>query len=100
MSSAANTRSVQVTYGDLDINGHVNNVRYIDWILNGLPYDYLKTHELKEMEINYLAEASYDDEILVSSEKKEASHFFHSLIRNGDNTEFCRARTAWESRST
>jgi acyl-CoA thioesterase FadM len=54
---------------------------------------------LKEMEINYLAEASYDDEIVVSSEKKEESHFFHSLIRNGDITELCRARTVWESRS-
>jgi acyl-ACP thioesterase len=99
VSSTANTRLVQVTYGDLDRNEHVNNVRYIDWILNGLPLDYLKTHELKEMEVNYLSEASYDDEILVSSEKKEASHFFHSLIRNRDNIELCRARTAWESKS-
>jgi medium-chain acyl-[acyl-carrier-protein] hydrolase len=99
-SSTANTRSVRVTYGDLDINGHVNNVRYIDWILNGLPFDYLKTHELKEMEINYLVEASYDDEILVSSEKKKDCHFFHSLIRNGDITELCRARTVWERKST
>ena len=62
-------------------------------------YWHLKTHELKELEVNYLTEASYDDEILVGSEKKEASHFFHSLIRNRDNTELCRARTAWESKS-
>ncbi len=95
----ANIRSVQVTYGDLDRNEHVNNVRYIDWILNGLPLDYLKTHELKELEVNYLSEASYDDEILVGGEMKEASHFFHSLIRKGDNTELCRARTAWERMS-
>ena len=97
VSSTANTRLVQVTYGDLDRNEHVNNVRYIDWILNGLPLDYLKTHELKEMEVNYLSEAAYDDEILVRSEKKEESHFFHSLIRNRDNTELCRARTVWQS---
>jgi acyl-ACP thioesterase len=100
VSSAVNSRFVQVTYGDLDINGHVNNVRYIDWILNGLPFDYLKTHALKELEINYLSEASFGDEILVSSEKKEDSDFFHSLIRNRDKTELCRARTAWESKST
>lgn len=99
VSLAANTRLVQVTYGDLDRNEHVNNVRYIDWILNGLPFDYLKTHALKEMEVNYLSEASYEDEILVSCEKKDASHFFHSLIRRRDNTELCRARTAWESKS-
>jgi len=99
VSSTANTRLVQATYGDLDRNEHVNNVRYMDWILNGLPLDYLKTHELKEMEVNYLSEAAYDDEILVSSEKKEASNFCHSLIRNRDNTELCRARTAWERKS-
>jgi acyl-ACP thioesterase len=90
---------VQVTYGDLDRNEHVNNVRYIDWILSGLPLDYLKTHELKEMEVNYLSEAAYDDEILVSSAMKEEFLFFHSLIRNGDHTELCRARTAWESKN-
>lgn len=99
VSSAANTRLVQVTYGDLDINEHVNNVRYIDWIVNGLPLDHLKTHELKEMEVNYLSEASYDDEIFVSLEKKDEFDFFHSLIRRRDNTELCRARTAWESKN-
>ena len=99
VSLTANIRPVQVTFGDLDRNEHVNNVRYIDWILNGLPLDYLKTHELKELEVNYLSEAYYNDEILVGCEKKAASHFFHSLIRKGDHTELCRARTAWERMS-
>ena len=79
------------------MNKHVNNVRYIDWILNTLPFEHLKTQILEQMEINYLSESSYDDEISVSYVEKEKSEFFHSLIRNGDDTELCRARTVWES---
>ena len=95
--STDHTRVIQVSYGDLDINEHVNNVRYIDWILNTLPFEHLKTHILGELEINYLSESSYDDEISVSYVEKEKSEFLHSLIRNGDTTELCRARTVWES---
>ena len=90
------TKMIQVSYGDLDMHEHVNNVRYLEWILNFLPFEFLTTHTLKEIEINYLAEASYKDEILVSYEKKESTDFFHKIRRNRDNMEICRARTAWE----
>ena len=97
VSPTDHTRMIQVTYGDLDINEHVNNVRYIDWILNTLPFDHLKTHILAEFEINYLSESSYNDEILIGYVENKKSEFYHSLVRNRDNTDLCRARTVWQS---
>jgi acyl-ACP thioesterase len=91
------TKAIQVAYGDLDVHGHVNNVRYVEWILDCLPFEFLSAHILKEIEINYMAEGSDKDEILVSYEKKENTNFFHRIMRNRDNTEICRARTSWES---
>ena len=57
------TKLIQVSYGDLDMHNHVNNLRYVDWMLNSLPWQFLRAHRLREMEINYMSEASYQDEI-------------------------------------
>jgi len=75
---------------------HVNNVRYVEWILNCLPFEFLSAHILREIEINYMSEASYEDEVSVGYEKKGKSKFFHRIMRKRDNTEICRARTVWE----
>jgi acyl-ACP thioesterase len=90
------TKLMQVSYGDLDMHKHVNNVRYVEWLLNCLPVEFLSAHILREIEINYLSEASYGDEISVSYGKKEKSNFFHKIMRKRDNSEICRARTFWE----
>lgn len=92
------TKVIQVSYGDLDMHRHVNNLRYVEWIFNGLPFQFLSAHFLRELEINYMSEASYGDEILLSYAKKEKLSFFHNIMRKRDNTELCRARTVWQQR--
>ena len=46
-----------VRYSDLDVNGHMNNCRYLDWAADLLPSDFHREHTLKEMTICYLAES-------------------------------------------
>ena len=96
MTSAGQTKPIQIRYTDLDVNEHVNNVKYLDCILAGFTFDFLKAHTLREVEINYLSEAKYDDSIAVGYEKKENLTFLHSLLRVKDHIELCRARTCWE----
>lgn len=44
-------------YSDTDINGHVNNTRYADFVCDGLRMDTLSADQyLAEMQIGYLAE--------------------------------------------
>ena len=92
------TKLIQVSYGDLDMHRHVNNLRYVEWIFNGLPFQFLSAHILRELEINYMSEASYGDEISLSYVKKEKLNFFHKIRRKRDNIEICRARTVWQQR--
>ena len=40
-------------YTDLDMNGHVNNTRYVDWCCNALGYDVLQEHELSSFSVNF-----------------------------------------------
>lgn len=40
-------------YADLDVNMHVNNVRYLDLCCNALGIDTLRTHWLRRFAVNY-----------------------------------------------
>ena len=53
------TKSAQRTVGftELDINGHMNNTRYLDWLCDLLPADFHREHPLKAVTICYMNEA-------------------------------------------
>lgn len=53
----------RVRYFDIDYNGHVNNARYFDWMLDTLPADFLKSHQIVEMRMNYEHEVRPDTEV-------------------------------------
>ncbi|BFN38087.1 acyl-[acyl-carrier-protein] thioesterase [Fidelibacter multiformis] len=53
----------QVGYSDIDLNLHVNNTRYADWIMDVFSRDFLEEHTLIQLEINYLREVFWDDKI-------------------------------------
>lgn len=40
-------------YTDLDMNGHVNNTRYLDWCCNALGIDVMRDHTLMQFAVNY-----------------------------------------------
>ena len=52
-------------YSDLDINGHMNNVCYIRWIVDILPIELLKEKRVCSLQINYNASIMYNDEVRV-----------------------------------
>ena len=46
-----------VRFSDLDLNGHMNNCRYLDWVGDTLPSSFHETHRVSEFTVNYLSEA-------------------------------------------
>ena len=95
LTTQKRTKLVRVGYKDLDVNEHVNNVRFVEWILDSFSLNFQKAHNLQEIEINYLSEAFYNDEISVSYEGVGNLTFLHSLYTTNNNTELCRVRTLW-----
>jgi acyl-ACP thioesterase len=53
----------RVRYSDTDMNIHMNNARYADWICDLFATEWLSSHMLCELDVNYSAEASMDQEI-------------------------------------
>jgi acyl-ACP thioesterase len=88
-----------VRYRDLDINQHVNNVSFVEWLVESIPKGVLNTSVLAELEINFMAEAFYEDRILAACHPLDPHNtsFHHSLIRQQDGQELARAVTVWRS---
>jgi medium-chain acyl-[acyl-carrier-protein] hydrolase len=93
-----NSPAFRVKINDLDINLHTNNVNYIKWVTDTYDLSFVMNHRPCSAEINYLAEAIFDDEIVIrtSEDEAESRYFNHSIIRTADNKELCRVRIEWE----
>lgn len=77
-------RKVDTHYNDVDINGHVNSVRYIDHILDLFSLVYYRTHQLRRIDIAYIAEAHAGDQLLLFKEEVEADEFVVRIVREED----------------
>lgn len=65
----------QVRYSEMDMNGHVNNSKYVDWIMDALNKD-SRQDEYLNFHINYLSEVKNTDEIKIAkSDKKKTIQF-------------------------
>ena len=43
-------------YSELDVNGHVNNARYADWLCDALGLEVMREYRVKTMRLSYAAE--------------------------------------------
>ena len=76
-------------YSDIDINGHVNSIRYIEHILDLFPIDLYKSKRIQRFEMAYVAESYYGDEL--SFFEEEVSEYHVEIKKNGSEV-VCRAK--------
>jgi medium-chain acyl-[acyl-carrier-protein] hydrolase len=92
--------SHHVVYSDIDINGHVNSIRYIEHVLNLFPLDLYKSKKMRRFEVAYVAESYYGDRLdfFVSKEQNEGSRETYNIEIKKNGTEVvCRSKTVFES---
>lgn len=58
----------EVRNSDLDVNGHVNNTRYAQWLTDTMSAGELARYAITEYEVNFLAETSIGDTVTIESE--------------------------------
>lgn len=63
-----------VRYTDLDINGHVNNTRYVDWYMDCFDHAHHLAKELAHLTVHYLQEIrpGEEAELLLRTEEETA----------------------------
>lgn len=98
-------------WSDMDANQHVNNVKYIGWILESVPMNVLEDYDLTSMTLEYRREcrqsnllesltsptpnaAAFED----SNKHRPDMEYTHMLRMQADKAEIVRARTEWHSK--
>jgi acyl-ACP thioesterase len=95
--SGKKTDCFRIKVSDLDVNLHTNNVRYIKWVTDTYGLDHIMNCSPVSVEVNYLAESVFGEEVFIRSDnEKVPGTFHHSVVRSGDNRELCRMRIDWK----
>jgi medium-chain acyl-[acyl-carrier-protein] hydrolase len=79
-----------VQASDLDMLGHVNNAKYVEWLLD----DFLsknKNGQVKVLEINYLSEVFEGSRVQFFC-SNTPNEIFYSMKNKADDKEVCRAK--------
>jgi acyl-ACP thioesterase len=68
--------SLKVQYSDLDLNQHVNSNKYVEWIINTLPYSENDEIIIESMQVNYSREIKFGEEIMLTRENNQIKNEF------------------------
>ena len=61
----------KVRYSDIDLNGHLNNTKYIEYIIDTHDINFYKNKRVKEILINYEKEIKDEDEVYLYTNNEE-----------------------------
>ena len=79
----------RVIYSDLDINGHMNSIRYIEHVIDLFDIEYYRKYNIRRFEIAYVAESYFGDTLEFFTEETGDNSFNVEIRKNG-NEVVCR----------
>ena len=71
-------------YSDTDINGHVNNARYISWMCDALGKDVFRDRFIRDLTVGYDKEIRDSAPLNLSLTRKAEEFSFHVLSGSGE----------------
>jgi medium-chain acyl-[acyl-carrier-protein] hydrolase len=75
----------EVLRSDIDTNQHVNNVKYVELALDGLPDDVYKNKIIDNFEIVYKKQVFYKDKLKITCSKVSEDTYINAVInQDGD----------------
>ena len=78
------THSHVVRYSDMDPNIHMNNVVYMDIIMDSLPLEALDNRLFRTFHISYIKEAAYGEQIDISCKRDRDIFWFKGSVGGGN----------------
>ena len=73
-------------YSDVDINGHMNSIRYLDHKIDHLPVEYVNTHNLSSFVVAYMKEGDATEELSFAIKELEPDHFLVQVTKENGMT--------------
>jgi len=72
-----------IGYSDIDFNGHLNNSKYVDYIMDCFPVEDHKNYSIQVIDINFLQEALPGDSIKLNKDTTKLNE--HQIYIDGVN---------------
>jgi acyl-ACP thioesterase len=88
-----------VVYTDIDLNLHVNNEKYIEFILNCYSLEYHSENNIKSLQVSFLSETKCGDNLEIDVNKispENETHFVEALNLNNNNKQVFNAIVEWK----
>ena len=89
-------RTIETYYNDVDINGHINSVKYIEHVLDLWDLEWYRAHAIKRFEIAYVAEAHAGDQLSFYREQTGENEYCVRIVKTDSTTgveiETCRSK--------
>ncbi len=78
-------------FTDLDLNGHVNSIRYVDMGMNLFPLEWHREHPLRRIELAFGLEGHCGDHLEILKENLGDNRFAVEIRRPADNVTLVRS---------
>lgn len=85
--------SFVVKYNDVDVNRHVNSVRYIEHMIDTFDLSFFNHKSIRKFEVIYLAESVFGDRLTIHKEETSSNEYLIE-IKNND-VSVCRSLIIW-----
>lgn len=91
---------VKARYSVVDMQGHVNNSRYIEWICDCFPLEQYRTHTLEELQINYNHEILPGEEVALLVNQPQAGEESYTVegLNRSNGTQAFECSLHWRGR--
>ncbi|MBW1810835.1 MAG: hypothetical protein JRJ87_21770 [Deltaproteobacteria bacterium] len=85
---------------EIDFNSHVNNLRYLDWMLETVPADCYEAFRVQEVNIRYQKEVSLGQSVLAKTSRLSTvpgglARFGHIILIEESSEPIASAETIW-----
>ena len=94
-----NDKIFKIRYSDIDSNGHVNNVKYIEWAIEAVPLDIVKGYYLKRVKVVFEKEAKYGHNITAEAQiinNEDGSITTVHRIKGDEDNDHSKLELIWE----
>ncbi|MBN2238040.1 MAG: hypothetical protein JW729_10795, partial [Bacteroidales bacterium] len=91
------TKKFKVNRYDTDMNKHVNNIRYLQWVMESIPEEIIDHYYLHSIDGRFISEAQYNDTIVsLTKVMDEENSFVHTIKVKGTDKVCAKAITKWK----
>lgn len=85
-------RTIDTYYSDVDINGHINSIKYIEHILDLIPQERFEEQQLRRLEIAYKSEAYMGDRLSFYVQDGQDANEMEIEVRKNESEVTCQVK--------